>query len=123
MNAYLYVITTLLLTVYGQLAMKWSIANAPNLGSEYAGKFGFILNMLKDPWVLSAYCSALMASLVWMLALERLPLSVAYPFMSLAFPLTLLFSSLLLGEEVTFSDYIGTLIIALGLWIIVADFK
>ena len=53
-----------------------------------------------------------------MAALTRMELSVAYPFMSLAFPLVALLSVPLLGEHFTILKGIGTGFILVGLFLL-----
>jgi drug/metabolite transporter (DMT)-like permease len=63
--------------------------------------------------VLSAFAAAFAAALCWMLAISRLELSHAYPFVSLSFVLVLLLSALFFGESVSTEKLLGvTLIIA-----------
>ena len=49
-----------------------------------------------------------------MLALNKLPLSHAYPFMSLSFALVLFLSAALLGEPLSWPKVAGVLLICLG---------
>jgi multidrug transporter EmrE-like cation transporter len=53
-----------------------------------------------------------------MAALTRLELSVAYPFMSLAFPLVAILSVPLFGEHFTILKAIGTGFILVGLFLL-----
>jgi drug/metabolite transporter (DMT)-like permease len=75
----------------------------------------FLLLLLLNPWVLSALCSAFLALLCWMAAMTRLPLSHAYPFMSLAFVAVLLLSNLFFHEPLTAPKIAGMVLIVLGI--------
>jgi len=46
--------------------------------------------LLLNPWIISGLAAALLASVTWMAAMTRLPLSHAYPFTTLAFVLVML---------------------------------
>jgi multidrug transporter EmrE-like cation transporter len=50
-----------------------------------------------------------------MAAMTKLPLSFAYPFMSLAFVLVMVFSSLLFNEPITAHKMIGVALVIVGL--------
>jgi multidrug transporter EmrE-like cation transporter len=113
--SYLYVLLTILLTVYGQLVIKWQVLRAgpfPESGTE---KLMFLLQLLANPWVISAFIAALVASVSWMAAMTRLPLSHAYPFMSLGFVLILIFSAVLFGEPLTLPKIAGITLVFAGL--------
>lgn len=113
--SYLYILCTIVLTVFGQIVIKWQVSKAGALPEEAAEKIWFLLRILVTPWVISAFIAALLASLTWMAAMTKLQLSHAYPFMSLAFILVMLFSSLLLNEPITTPKIVGVTLVMLGL--------
>src|SRR4029079_16740755 len=82
--SYLYVAGTILLTVYGQLVIKWQVAGAGTLPGSALGKVEFLARLLMNPWIASALAAALAAALLWMAAMTRLGISPAHPLMSLA---------------------------------------
>jgi multidrug transporter EmrE-like cation transporter len=113
--SYVYILCTILLTVYGQLAIKWQVLKAGSFPQNGMEKMWFLLNLLYNPWVVSAFLGALLASVTWMVAMTKLQLSHAYPFMSLAFVLVMIFSSLLFHEPITTPKIIGVALVILGL--------
>jgi multidrug transporter EmrE-like cation transporter len=110
--SYAYVAATVLLTVYGQLVVKWQVAAA--LQGEPAGRAAFLLGLLANPWILSAFAAAFGAALCWMLAMVKLDLSHAYPFVSLSFVLVLFASAALFGEPLSFAKIAGVALIVAG---------
>lgn len=115
---HLYVAVTLALTVYGQLVLKWQISSAGQVPDEGIEKLLFLLRQLLNPWIISGFASAFLAALAWMAAMTRFDLNYAYPFMSLAFIIVMLFSVLFLGEAVTLPRAVGTLLVVSGLIVI-----
>lgn len=115
---YIYIALTLLFTVYGQLILKWQIAKAGSLPTNLTGKIGFLFSQFTNPWILSGFVAAFLASLTWMAAMTRFDLSHAYPFMSLAFVIVLIFSIAFLGEPITWTKVAGTVIVIAGLIVI-----
>ena len=109
---------TILLTVYGQLALKWHMNRAGDMPAESLAAVIFLCKQLLSPLVISSFASAFLAALTWMAAISRMPLSIAYPFMSLAFPLVSLLSVLLFGEQFTQLKFAGTAFILLGLFLL-----
>ena len=113
-----YIAVTILLTVYGQLALKWHMNRAGEVPSEAIAAVLFLCRQLLSPLVISSFASAFIAGLTWMAAVSRMQLSIAYPFMSLAFPLVALLSAPLFGEQFTPLKGMGTALILLGLFLL-----
>lgn len=113
-----FIALTLFLTLYGQLVLKWQMGMAGPLPAGGAEKLLFLLRQLLNPWILTGYCSALLASLAWMAAMTRFELGYAYPFMSLAFILVMAIGVLFLGESLNLGKVLGTLLVVAGLVIV-----
>lgn len=113
--SYIYIFLTIILTVYGQIVIKWQVLNAGDLPSNVTDKVWFLVYLLLNPWVISAFLAAFLASVSWMAAMTKLQLSHAYPFVSLSFVLVLTFSGIFLHEAVTVPKVIGMLLIVLGI--------
>ncbi|GAA0906430.1 hypothetical protein GCM10009552_13450 [Rothia nasimurium] len=112
--AYIFIALTILLTVYGQLMLKWQVGLHAPLPGESIG-LSFYLRLLLNPWVISAFAAAFGASLAWMAAISKMELSRAYPFMALNFVLVGLIAVPLFGESFTTSKLIGLALIIFGL--------
>jgi drug/metabolite transporter (DMT)-like permease len=113
-----YVLTTLFFTVYGQLVLRWQVQDVGHLPAGATEKLAFLFRLLLNPWIVSGFVAAFLASLAWMAAMTRLELSYAYPFMSLAFVLVMVFGVAFLGEAVNVAKVLGTLIVMAGLVVI-----
>jgi multidrug transporter EmrE-like cation transporter len=112
---YLFVAATVLLTVYGQLVLKWQVGMVGSVPDGIAGKLGFLLGILPNPWVISALVAAFAAAMFWMLALSKLPLTTAYPFTASSFLLVLFFGAAFFGEAITLGKLLGTLLVFAGI--------
>lgn len=112
---HLYIFLTIVLTVYGQIVLKWQVARAGVLPAGLRDKIWFLLGLLLNPWIISGFAAAFLASLAWMAAMTKFQLSYAYPFMSLAFVLVLVLSNLLFQEPVTLPKIAGIVLIVLGI--------
>jgi multidrug transporter EmrE-like cation transporter len=110
-----YVLGSVLFTVYGQLVVKWRVAKAGTLPGTLSEKISFLVQLLLNPWIMSGIAAGFFALLCWMAAMTKLELSFAYPFMSLAFVLVLIFSALLFHETVTAPKILGMLLIIVGI--------
>ena len=113
---YLYIFATLLFTIYGQLILKWRITelhfSLPESG--IISKFTALIRLIFDPYILSGFCSAFIASLFWMACMTKFQITEAYPFMSLAPGIVFLLGVWLLNETFTIGKVIGLVLIILG---------
>lgn len=114
---YLYMLVTVALTTYGNLVFKWRVDGAGELPEALSGKLTWLVKLLASPWILSSFLAACGAAVAYLLALQQLDLSRAYPVMSLSFVLVLLFSALLFSEAITAAKLVGIGLILAGLWI------
>ena len=112
---YLYIFGSVLFTVYGQLVVKWQVARAGAFPLAMADRFSFLLGLLLNPWIISAVAAGFLALLCWMAAMTKFELSYAYPFMSLAFVLVLILSSVLFHEAMTLPRVLGVMLVVTGI--------
>lgn len=116
LTSHFYVLLTVIFTVYSQLISKWQVNSAGSLPIGLADKFGFLLRLLLNPWVISSFTCAFLAALAWMAAMTKLPLSYAYPlFISSTFVLVFFCSFLFLKEPITAPKMIGMVVIIAGI--------
>ena len=77
---YLYIFGTIFFTVYGQLIIKWRISPYGPLPDRLIEKVQFLLHVLLDPYIISGFVAAFIASFFWMAAMTKFDLSFAYPY-------------------------------------------
>lgn len=118
---YVYVALTVLLTVIGQFLIKWQVGLAGPLPLESRGKLLFLAHLMLKPWILTGLCAAFVASMFWMLAMTKLPLSQAYPFMASSFVLVIFGGAWLFLEPIGLGKILGTFLIIAGVIIIGFD--
>jgi drug/metabolite transporter (DMT)-like permease len=109
---------TVLLTVFGQLVFKWRMDLKGEFPEGATNKFQYIIWAYLDPWIISGFAAAFLASMFWSITLTKFELSFAYPFMSLSFILVLFLSTLIFKEPFTINKFIGVLLIIGGLIVI-----
>jgi drug/metabolite transporter (DMT)-like permease len=114
-SAYAFVATTVLLTVYGQLVIKWQTQKAGEFPHGASARISYLAHFLGNPWVISSLLSAVVAAFAWIAALSRLDLSRAYPFVSASFVLVLALSAIIFGESMTLPKLAGAVLIVAGL--------
>lgn len=117
MPAWFYVAGTVVLTVYGQLIVKWQVDQQGGFPASADDKLRFLGDLFTNPWVVSALVAAALAAASWMLALTRFDLSIAYPFVSISFALVLVGSAVFFDEQITVLKTAGVMLILLGLFV------
>ena len=115
MISYIYILFTILLTCYGQLVLKWRLPMHGDLPDPIWPKLFHLLSLCFDPFILSGFVAAFLASLCYMAALSKLPLSHAYPFMGITFGIVLLASALFFNEPLNLYKVAGVLLIIAGI--------
>lgn len=118
---YVYILGTILFTVYGQLMLKWRLGvigfQLPETGTM--DKIIALFKVVFDPLILSGFVSAFVASLFWMAAMTKFEITYAYPFMSLSPALVFLLGVFAFGETFTMGKLIGLVVIIIGIIITV----
>lgn len=110
---------TVLLSVCGQLLLKWQVTRVGGITpGDPRGLVFLIGRLLLNPWIIAGLGSAFLASLLWMLALTKLDLSEAYPYTALSFVLILLTSYFLFGEPLTMGKVMGTGLVISGIFVL-----
>lgn len=112
---YFYILGSILLTVYGQLVVKWKVSEAGAFPPELSDKLKFLVTLQLNPWVLSGLFGAVLASWCWMAAMTKFELSFAYPFMSASFVLVSICSVLFFHETLNAYRIVGLSLIVLGI--------
>jgi drug/metabolite transporter (DMT)-like permease len=114
MLPYLLVFAVLGFTVYGQLMMKARAIALAGPATEGSAKLQYLLAMFGDIGVLSSFAAAVLAAVCWMLAIEKLPISEAFPFMALSFVLVPVGSVVLFGEKIPPIQFLAIGLIVAG---------
>ena len=107
-----------LLNTFAQLLLK--------KGADAVGRFDFSIASLLDatlsysvdPYVLGGLACYVVSVVVWLAALSRVEVSVAYPMLSLGFALNAVLAWWLLGEAVTAQRLAGIAIIIVGVTVV-----
>ena len=113
MEQYFYIGVTLALTTYAQLIVKSRALSLSPLLAE-GDKLRYLVAMLSDIAVLSALAAAFVAGVCWMLAIERINLSFAYPFIALTFVLVPLLAMFFFREPISTLQVLGLALIVCG---------
>ena len=102
----------------GQILFKKTAISIALSSNEGLGLMDVMLKALSVPWLYMALCVYAVATIFWLYILQRIPLSLAYPFSALAMVLVPIIAVYLFGERLTGSYWIGVIFIFTGIIII-----
>ncbi len=105
-----------LLVAYSQIMLKWRMLNIEVVDIQSLPLLPRILKYLSDPFILSAYLTAFLSSLLWMYVIIKLPLVVAFPvYIGITFILVIAGGWYFISEAVTFMRLASITLILTGI--------
>ena len=105
----------------GQFLFKKTAISLSAMNDSYPGFFNFfdtIARLIQIPWFYIAIFLYAFATLFWLYILQRIPLSIAYPFTASTMIWVPLIANLFFHEKLTFSYWMGAILIIAGIAII-----
>lgn len=114
MSIYLLIALALSLTTSGQILQKIAAQHA----MDNDANLHFILRLLRVQQTYWAVACLVAGTITWLIVLYHMDVSKATPFLSLGFVLVTIVSRLHLHESITFSRWIGVILVTVGLWLV-----
>jgi multidrug transporter EmrE-like cation transporter len=103
----------------GQILLKIGMQRAGPVGrGSLDHPLALVMRVFANPWILIAIPWYGAGFLIWLVVLSKLNLSYAYSFLALAYVLVPLFSWLLFRENIPILQWVGILVVCLGLMLI-----
>lgn len=118
LHAHLFAIATPILAAISQIIIKWQTNQIDHWPNDFIEKAMFLLTFLLRPWVLFALFATFMSGVSWILAMTKLELSYAYPYVAAPFIIVPLLAVVLFGETVTAGKIIGGALILAGIAVV-----
>lgn len=113
--AYIFIASTVLFTIYGQIIIKWRLSEFTYVPEPFFEKMIFLMKLVLDPYIFSGLVSSFIASLFWMAAMTKMDISQAYPFVTAGLTmLTAIGGVFVLSEVMTIHKIIGLILITSG---------
>lgn len=107
-----------LLNAAAQLGLKAATRAAGPIRVEWPGLWHSTAQAFAVPWLWAALACYAMSVIVWLVGLSRVPVSQAYPLLSLGYVINALFAWWLLGESLTAQRLIGIGVVIAGVALI-----
>ncbi len=107
------------LSAIAQISLKRGMSSPRVAHLLESGATGEVISaILKSPYVMGGLALYGIGAVVWLFVLARLDVTTAYPFVGLGFILTMVLGALFLGEVLTPSKVVGTLLVTAGVMLI-----
>jgi len=118
LTAFAFLMTGVLLNTVAQLLLK---AGTNALGVITLGRdnwFDTLWRMGTQGHFVAGVAVYMVSLVVWIMGLSRVPVSVAYPMLSLGYVINAIAAYYLFGEAVTATKWLGIGFIILGVWLV-----
>ena len=112
------VVTGVLLNAVAQLALKASVRDTGAIELNAAAALPTALRLSAEPWLWFGLVCYAVSLVVWILALSRVDVSVAYPMLSLGYIVNAIAAWAWLGEDMNLAKVAGIGIIILGVFVL-----
>ena len=106
------------LSVTGELLLKYGMNKVGLLSFNAEVFLPTLWRAFSTPHVIAGFASIFLGSIFWLSVISRLPLSYAYPMLSVSYILVVIASWLLLGEQLTVNRVLGVFIICTGVVVV-----
>jgi len=114
MQSYILLGIAIITTVLSQLLFKKGMIMLGGINFSLANTLALVINVLKNPYLLSGLFFYGVSFLLWLIVLSKLKLSLVYPITSINFVLVIIASYFLFGEKLSNMQYVSILIIIIG---------
>ena len=113
-NTLVMIVVGVLLNAAAQLLIKAGTRVLGVIDVRGSALVGSALGVATQPYVLAGLACYVLSVGIWIAALSRVDVSIAYPMLSLGYIVNALAAWMLFGEALTPAKVIGTLIILVG---------
>lgn len=118
MKVYLLLASCIILPVIAQLVMKKGMNAVGEFNSADVFNVSFFIKTFTNIHVLAGFFLYGFSSILWLLVISKLPVSQAYPAISLSYIIVIIAAYFFLNEPLTLQKIIGSLAIVSGVFII-----
>ena len=114
------ILTSVVLAGFAQITLKTGVNHVTDAtgGGELHMNADSLKSLLSSPIIWGGLVLFGLSAIVWLFALSRASLSFAYPFAALSYVLIVLFSVLVLHEDVPVLRWVGVAFIVTGILLV-----
>jgi multidrug transporter EmrE-like cation transporter len=116
--SFLLVITGVLLNAAAQLLLKAGVRHMGVIQLQFQSLLSAGWKLAFEPHILGGLACYVVSVVVWILALSRVPVSIAYPMLSLGYVVTAIAAWMLFGESLGAMRLTGIAVIIVGVYLV-----
>lgn len=98
----------------GQILMKKGLIQLGTMSLNAVGVINFVHKIILSPVIICGFFIYGVSSVIWLMALSKVELSLAYPMLAGSYVVVAILAHFLFGEQLSFTRMIGLAIIAIG---------
>jgi multidrug transporter EmrE-like cation transporter len=117
-SAFAFLLTGVLLNAGAQLLLKAGTNALGVISLTRENWWDMLWKMGTQGHFVAGVACYMVSLLVWIMGLSRVPVSVAYPMLSLGYVINAVAAYYLFGESVTMTRWLGMGFIVLGVWLV-----
>lgn len=112
------ILSGVLLNAVAQLALKVSVSGSGAIGLDFASLWSSAHSLIASFWLWLGLICYVVSVVIWLLALSRVDVSVAYPMLSIGYVVNAIAAWHLLGESLGPGRLTGIGIIIVGVFVL-----
>ena len=113
-----FLLTGVLLNAGAQLLLKAGTNAVGQFEYSFANVLPIGIRLFTEPHIFGGLCCYVISVAVWIAGLSRVPVSVAYPMLSLGYVVNAVLAYYLFGEAVTLQKSLGIVFIIIGVFLV-----
>lgn len=113
------ILTGVLLNAVAQLSLKAGTNALGTLSFSSDEAVSTIIRVGFEPHIMGGLACYVLSLVIWIMALSKVPVSVAYPMLSIGYVVNAIAAWYLFGELLTAQKLIGILVILVGVYLVV----
>jgi len=114
LNAFALILTGVLLNAVAQLALKASVNDMGAIQISFGNISPVAMRLMSEPWLwVGLFCYGI-SVIIWILALSRVDVSIAYPMLSIGYIVNAFAAWALFGEILSVNKILGIGVIIVG---------
>lgn len=113
-----FLLTGVLLNAVAQLLLKAGTNAVGHFEYSFANVLPIGIRLFTEPHIFGGLCCYVVSVAVWIAGLSRVPVSVAYPMLSLGYVVNAVLAYYLFGESITMQKIFGIGFIIVGVFLV-----
>ena len=113
------ILTGVLLNALAQLSLKAGTNALGQLNFSRAAVISTILKIGLEPYIIAGLFLYVFSFAIWIVALSKVPVSIAYPMLSIGYVINAAAACYLFGEDLSIQKITGIAVIMLGVFLVV----